>query len=686
MMTGIQMLNLWHEWLWPIVQFVIGLGVVVFVHELGHFAVAKAVNIRVEQFALGFGARLLGFKKGETEYRINVIPLGGYVKLAGQEDFGPVRESDKNDTGSFANKPVRFRLAVISAGVAMNVLLAGVLFIIVCLSGIRFPAPVVGGVLPGSPAETAEIHWQDADKSTSTGLIPGDRILTVNNRPITRFSQLAVIAELADLNEEFDMGIERRTNERTTEGISRIGTAEIDGIQRFGISPAASMVLADTEDADAQDPLKSGDRILAINGQPVRYNWQIPETERHLDGKPVTVSVNRNGKETDVAIQPRLRMTSNLFYRMDGTRIVGNVAKYQPDKGTVTIRQAESIEKILNLDQVIWPARSEILDILGLVPRLRVMGVNKNSPADRAGIRPGDIIVKYGDRSFPTLGEFRDINDRMAETGAMIAVLREGKRLSLTVHPEMKEKRAAVGIVVGTDLLNPVVADVREGSPAARAGIGRGDRFTVVGGSETGSWIGLYEALKSHVDRETLISFQPDGASARSIHLDVLTPDLFRTEDYQYILFTGTHGFTILMGEEVKKNPLAAVIWGLHETYDFMAMTYATLIGYFRGTVSSKEFAGPIGIGSIAIQAGREGLVYFLYFLAIISVSLAVVNFLPLPVVDGGYVVFLLIEKILGKPVPSKIQNSVVMAGWILMILVFFALTWNDISRIMGNP
>jgi hypothetical protein len=71
-------LNLWHEWLWPILQFVVGLGVVIFVHELGHFIVAKAVDIRVEQFALGFGTRLFGVRRGETDYRVNLIPMGGY--------------------------------------------------------------------------------------------------------------------------------------------------------------------------------------------------------------------------------------------------------------------------------------------------------------------------------------------------------------------------------------------------------------------------------------------------------------------------------------------------------------------------------------------------------------------------------------------------------------------------------
>ena len=89
-MTSFNWVGLWSEWLWPILQFLVGLGLVIFVHELGHFTVAKAVGIRVEQFALGFGPRLFGFKRGETDYRVNIVPMGGYVKMTGQEDFGPL--------------------------------------------------------------------------------------------------------------------------------------------------------------------------------------------------------------------------------------------------------------------------------------------------------------------------------------------------------------------------------------------------------------------------------------------------------------------------------------------------------------------------------------------------------------------------------------------------------------------
>ncbi len=349
------------------------------------------------------------------------------------------------------------------------------------------------------------------------------------------------------------------------------------------------------------------------------------------------------------------------------------------------VRLPEGREKTLLLDQVIWPARSEILDILGLVPPLQVSGVSKGSPAYQAGVKPGDLVLEYDHRPYPTLGEFHHIHDRVAELGTTLVVLRENKRLSFELRPTRHQGRIVAGIIADVDLSNPVVAHVREGSPGAKAGLLPGDVFTAVDGRETKNWIEFFQALKALQGQEVVIFWKRGGTPEKETSVGPLTPLVFSPEDYRFVLFSGVRSFTILMGEEVKKNPAAAVVWGFHETWDFITMTYATLISYFRGTVSSQEFSGPVSIGSIAIQAGRQGLIPFIYFMAVISVSLAVLNFLPIPVVDGGHAVFLFIEKILGRPAPLRIQNAIATAGWGLMITLFLALTWNDIQRILNN-
>ena len=684
------LIGLWSEWLWPILQFMVGLGLVIFVHELGHFIAAKAVDIRVEQFALGFGTRLFGFKRGETDYRINLLPLGGYVKMAGQEDFAPLKEEERPDPRAFPNKSIGERFAVISAGVVMNVVLAGVLFVIVGLAGIRFLAPVIGGTLPGSPARHAEIRWLEEAHPPSIGLEAGDRILAVGDKTVDRFPQLAVIAALSAPDREYGVLLERLKNREHLKGIARIGVMDVGGTLQFGLLPALSTTFGPPGDYLSAAPFMEGDQVAAIDGQKIEHHWQITAIEADLSGDSVRLTLLRNEEEKEVEVRPDLRMHPGVFFQEDGTRVSGEIVTvtgYPGEEAKVILRLPEDRAVTLPLQEVIWPARSKILDIVGLVPRLRVTGVMKDSPADHAGMLPEDIILEYGGIRAPTLEQFLEINEKNAGIPTPVIVLRESEMLSLRIQPARHKGRVLAGIIAGPDLDHPVIAHVREGSPASGAGISPGTSFRRVNEREVENWIDFYNALRALQGEEAVVRFSDDPVlgTEKLARLGIVTDKVFHPDDYRFVLFPGPMGFTLLMGEEVKMNPPAAVIWGFQETLNFITMTYATLVSYFRGTVSAEEFRGPVGIGSIAIQAGREGVVTFIYFLAVISVSLAVINFLPIPVVDGGHAVFLLIEKIMGRPVPLKIQNVITMLGWALILFVFIALTWNDIVRILRN-
>ena len=151
-----------------IIAAVAGLGVLIFVHELGHFLVAKYTGVGVERFSIGFGPRIIGRTYGETEYRLSVIPLGGYVKLSGEN---PDDESTGSVPNSFAAKSVWVRLAIIAAGPSFNFLMAIIIYSAIYIVGVpRIPA-VVGNVSPESPAMQA-------------GLVEGDKIVRINGRPI----------------------------------------------------------------------------------------------------------------------------------------------------------------------------------------------------------------------------------------------------------------------------------------------------------------------------------------------------------------------------------------------------------------------------------------------------------------------------------------------------------------------
>jgi len=699
---GVDLIFVWRQWIWPLLEFIIGLGLVIFIHEAGHFIIAKAVKIKVEQFALGFGPRLFGFRSGETDYRINLLPMGGYVKMLGQEDFTTLKEDDKSDPRAFFNKSVGARLGVVSAGVVMNVILAGVLFILVCLIGIRFPAPVIGRAMFNSPADDAVIHWQkpgarrtnESKKAlarsslseVTKGFKPGDRIIKVNDKEISRFMQLATIAALADPDEKFRMTIERRKDHETQIGNTEIGVIPEDGHLMFGFSPALSTTFGGLGNYIADDSFQEGDRLLEINGHKIQNSWQIDSVEKNLKGGPATVKVLRGKDTINITVRPALRIDGGVFFLKDGSTVKGRLISFSEEDNAATLRLADNEEMKIHLGKVIWPARSEILDMMGLVPRLRIAGIVEGSPANRAGLKPGDIIEAYGDIRTPTVKQFLDFNEKVVEAGTEIVVIRKGKKVPpLPIRPERHKGRVVVGINLGLDNMLPVIAFVRGGSPAAGAGMMRGDIVHAVNGKRISTWLEFFDALKDNQGRELTIVYQRSGLPGQTAHFGILTRKIFNPEDYYQMLFPGPRGFTVLMGEKVRKGPISAIVWGARETWDFIVMTYASLTGFFKGTVSYKEFSGPVGIGSMAVQVGREGFVEFMYFMAIISISLAVLNFLPFPVVDGGIAVLLLIEKIRGKPLSVEVRNSLTMIGWMILLFIFFALTWHDIAEILRN-
>src|SRR6266508_5852894 len=162
-----------------ILQVVIVFGLIVFVHELGHFLAAKWVGVGVERFSLGFGPKLLSKQLGETEYVLSAVPLGGYVKMVG-EDVGETVDPDLEQR-SFSHKPVGQRFLIVFAGPFFNVLAAFVVFSVTFLSfgaSVPIDAPQVGGVMPGLPAHQA-------------GLEKGDEVLSIGGVPVKTWDELA---------------------------------------------------------------------------------------------------------------------------------------------------------------------------------------------------------------------------------------------------------------------------------------------------------------------------------------------------------------------------------------------------------------------------------------------------------------------------------------------------------------
>jgi regulator of sigma E protease len=285
-----------------LLAFLFVLGVLVFVHELGHFLAARRLGVRVLTFSLGFGPKLLKFRRGDTEYCISAVPLGGYVKMAGENPEDP--RSGQPD--EFLSKTKWERFQILVAGPAMNVILAVVVMAVVLAQGAQVPIyqdqpPVVGAVQPGSPAE-------------QVGLMRGDRILTVAGDPVDTWEDLFLAVGTRPNREialTYSRGGENRSIMVTTVGETRYEVGNIGVLP--DVNPVVASVIPDTP-AEAAG-LQAGDVLMAINGERMVTPAQVVDAIGRNGGKELELTINRGG---EAGGQRTLRATP----RLDGDRWV----------------------------------------------------------------------------------------------------------------------------------------------------------------------------------------------------------------------------------------------------------------------------------------------------------------------------------------------------------------------------
>jgi regulator of sigma E protease len=323
-----------------ILAFAFVLGVLVFVHELGHFLAAKRVGIRVLKFQLGFNPTIVSFRRGDTEYGIGALPLGGYVKMAGENPEEP--RSGRSDEFLAKSKWQRFQVLIM--GPTMNILLAVALTALVLYQGVEKGAyeeqpPLVGAVAAGSPAAGA-------------GVRPGDRIEAVNDHVVNTWEQLYI-------------SIGSRPNRTVNLRVLRDGqpiTVQLTPITvgqgRFefgdiGVFPNVHPHLAQVTPGDPGDRggLKDGDVILAIDGQPTTFHYQMRELIAKHPEQPMTLTVLRGGATQTVTVTPDRHGTIGWL----GVRPVDDTTSIKPGAvQAVTMSVQKNIESGTMIFQALW--------------------------------------------------------------------------------------------------------------------------------------------------------------------------------------------------------------------------------------------------------------------------------------------------------------------------------------------
>lgn len=677
----------------------IALGLVIFVHELGHFVVAKLCGVKCEKFYLGFdvyGLKLFKYQWGETEYGIGALPLGGYVKMLGQDDnparayeemqraklaapgqetagesagAAPVGSSSGGDEEpvvldprSYLAQSVPKRMAIISAGVVMNLIFAFIFAVLAYSLGVKDSPCQISGVVPGQPA------WR-------AGLQPGDRIIRIGDAPTPYFSDLSQAILLGDYADGLKLEIDRPgVGELTATimpdnkllklpsiGVRGPATTSLQEIDRWKESVP---VLADSAAAAAKPAFAAGDEIVAIQDAPISdYADVARELARHSN-QPLRVQVRRQ------------------------------VASTEGDKKT------PPREELLTIEVPVAPLRE-----LGLAMTPGpISAIQAGSPAD-GKLQVGDEIEAIDDQppGDPMTLPSR-LDARSGET-VVVRVRRDGQSEPLDVTLELRPPLDSdwPGLLVpgvpmsvpSLGIAYPVfsrVAAVTPGGPADAMLIRAGDEIVaaeVAAPRATGFW--SFQEPESQ-------PFKFDGASPNwPVFMGLLQS---MPDDSTIKLTVARKGE---QDREVAINPIASSDWfdadrgmlfapmlvthqaasvgdalslGFDKTKDNVLMVYRFLRKLTERQVPASAIGGPIGIAKMAGAQAYEGLPQLLMFLVMLSANLAVINFLPIPLLDGGHMVFLVIEAIRRKPVSERVVVAFHYAGFVFLItlmgFVFF--------------
>lgn len=539
-------------------------GILVFIHESGHFLMAKLFGVGVQVFSLGFGRRLFGVEIGGTDYRVSMIPAGGYVMMEGADPFqdGGDGLSDPDSPTSFMNKPVWQRLIIVAAGPAFNLMLPVVVFTALFMIGEPGSAPIVGQVDTYSAAAEA-------------GLQPGDRVLYINEEPTATWG--AVEETLEHAGDDPVLRVQR--GEATLQvPLDTPQDARLDGSvypsSVYGLSnlrpgPYVSFVHPGSPLAAAG--METGDWVTHVGGEEIQT---FSELVAHLDAAQGVVELQYKRLSADEVI--------------DGTASIDTALTYRAPELGVALPAAND-----------W----------GLAPPwLAVHSVQADSPAEIGGMLEGDIVAAVDGTP---VGTFQDV-----------------------IHL-VKQAQIGEGEVASTRAITLTL--IRDGQPQDRV-------------------------------------FKPRIEEGN---------DNFGRYTFRPVIGFSTWSYGVSSEAATRRYGFgSAVQHAVTRTADAARKVVSTIGMVVTGeAAASKTVGGPIAIFRHAAAAAERGIFDWAYMMAGLSISLAVVNFLPVPVLDGGQFLFYAVEGIRGRPLSLAMRERAQQIGVLFLLGLMFTVLVIDVRN-----
>lgn len=679
----------------------LGFGGVVMVHELGHFIVAKLGGIKVEAFSIGFPPVFIGIRKlkkgfrvrllprigqaqhleegdNETEYQIGLVPLGGFVKMLGQSDSGPAEQT--NDPRSFLNRPTWIRIAVVAAGVTFNAIAAMLLFMALFNRGIDLVPAVVGEVMANSPALDA-------------GLRPGDEIVAVNGEEFVDYESLLLAPVLSGKGRPILLTVRRDGDREDTIRVvaehPAVSAGDTAGMRSIGIAPAHTLTISpkiadkphELERLYTLTGLRPGDEIRAVNNQPVRSPWEFREKVRQTLAPKATLTVSRSWPQDS----PRTQETITFPVQINPT-----LSNFREEFDLAHIFGIKPCLKVASV--------SERPTVMGLPGRIsqRLKGLFQSDTQDdennaEESLKVGDILIRIDQTAYPNFREIRQITEAHKDRDLTIEVLRADaqgtlQNIELTVRPYEipRSNRVTIGFVPELAMDVPMVAQLHEVDlpGVALPQIPSGARIVAIDGQPVETFYDVARLLKENRGQRIPIDFVDAQGRAGGTGMAVPTRGGLHLEAR---LTTGLADFPF---EDLRvpfkaDSSLEAIGMGFKKVRQFVVRTVLTLVQLIKQELPTTSLMGPVGIITVSYTIADYSLIHYLYFLGLLSSILAVMNLMPLPVLDGGVIVILTIEKIIGRPINEKVQATITYVGLALILGLMLLVTYNDIIRIL---